>query len=84
MVDVFPVTHPPTPEPPLCAVLCCVQVAKWTFENGMGTIMLQAGELPTPARLAYLQVHMLMRKSRVASDLVMVLWNEVGLQVVSP
>jgi hypothetical protein len=34
----------------------CAQVAKWTFENGMGTIMLQAGELPTPARLAYLQV----------------------------
>lgn len=31
------------------------QVAKWTFENGMGTIMLQAGELATPSRLAYLQ-----------------------------
>jgi hypothetical protein len=30
-------------------------VAKWTFENGMGTIMLQAGELPNPSRLAYLQ-----------------------------
>lgn len=30
-------------------------MAKWTFENGMGTIMLQAGELATSSRLAYLQ-----------------------------
>ena len=32
-----------------------LQVARWCFENGMGTIMLQAGELPNPSRLAYLQ-----------------------------
>ncbi|WIA39024.1 hypothetical protein OEZ86_005171 [Tetradesmus obliquus] len=32
-----------------------VEVAKWAFENRMGTLMLQSGELPTPQRLAYLK-----------------------------
>lgn len=32
-----------------------VEVAKWAFENRMGTLMLQSGELPTPQRLEYLK-----------------------------
>eukprot|EP00775_Hariotina_reticulata_P012306 gene12306-12442_t len=32
-----------------------VEVAKWAFENKMGTLMLQSGELPTAARLQYLK-----------------------------
>jgi hypothetical protein len=31
------------------------QVARWAYENRMGTLMLQSGELPTQSRLAYLQ-----------------------------
>lgn len=38
-----------------CTKQTTLQVARWCFENGMGTIMLQAGELPNPSRLAYLQ-----------------------------
>ena len=31
-----------------------VEVAKWSFDNGMGTLMLQSGELPTKERMKYL------------------------------
>lgn len=32
-----------------------VEVARWAFENRMGTLMLQSGELDTPKRLEYLE-----------------------------
>lgn len=55
---------------PSCGICFVMQVARWTFENGMGTLMLQAGELPNPSRLAYLQeVVSKIIKETVAMDL---------------
>eukprot|EP00878_Enallax_costatus_P016144 GHUV01016933.1.p1 GENE.GHUV01016933.1~~GHUV01016933.1.p1 ORF type:complete len:376 (+),score=98.26 GHUV01016933.1:374-1501(+) len=47
-----------------------VEVAKWAFENKMGTLMLQSGELPTPQRLEYLkQLVQQVLEATVAMDL---------------
>ena len=46
-----------------------VKVARWAFENRMGTLMLQSGELATPQRLQYLErVVRRCREETVAMD----------------
>lgn len=46
------------------------QVARWSFENRMGTLMLQSGELPTKQRLEYLKrVVARCREETVAQEL---------------
>jgi hypothetical protein len=47
-----------------------LECAEWAFENGMGTMMLQSGELNTPARMRYLDAVVRdVRKRTVALDL---------------
>ena len=64
------IAHKRQPPPPAAAACGAPQVAKWSFTNRMGTLMLQSGELPTQARLEYLQkVIARCREETVAMDI---------------
>jgi hypothetical protein len=67
----------PAPERRLCRcpstsdpLFLAPQVARWAYENRMGTLMLQSGELPTRSRLHYLErVVAACREATVAQEM---------------